>query len=460
MVRIIYIFSLLLFCAVQVTNAQNAGINQTLLSKIENTAKKDTRLRAVMNAVSHNNIKKLAKNRELEGKIDFHFAHKIKTKGITDQKSSGRCWLFTALNTMRPKVIQKYDLKKFEFSENYLFFWDQLEKANLFLEAIISTRKKAIDDRKVEWLFSNAIGDGGVWSMMPDLVEKYGMVPAEVMPESYNSDNTSMMRRLLKRKLREDGIQLRKLSDGGKKLSSLRKEKTKMLADIYRILMVSLGEPPKTFSWRYENSKGELSPLKEYTPLSFYKDFVAEDLSDYVMLMNDPSKAYYKLYEIEYDRNRIDGQNWRFVNLPVADLKSAARKSILDDEAMYFSCDVGKQLNKEKGILALNQYDYGTLFGVSFAMNKKERILTRESGSSHGMALVGVDTSADGRTTKWLLENSWGEKSGFHGYLVMTDEWFDEYMFRLVIRKKYLDSKVLKVLKQKPIMLPPWDPMY
>ncbi len=459
--RLVHILILILLVQIICLRAEEKGaITADMLKNIEDVIKQDKNIKAAMNAVSFNDIAKLASNRGLEGKIDFHFAHRIKTKGITDQKSSGRCWLFTALNTMRPKVIEKYNLKEFQFSENYLFFWDQLEKANLFLEGIIDTRKKPIDDRLVEWLFSNAIGDGGVWSMMPDLVEKYGLVPSDVMPESYNSENTSLMRRLLKRKLREDGMRLRQLSQNGKNAAALRGKKADMLADIYRILIISLGVPPKNFKWRYENSDGELSSFKEYTPLSFYKDFIAQDINDYVMLMNDPSKDYYKFYEIEYDRNRIDGQNWTFINLPLEDLKLAAKKSILADEAMYFSCDVGKQLNKEKGILAVNQYDYGTLFGVTFDMNKKERILTRESGSSHGMALVGVDTCEGGKTTKWLLENSWGDKSGFEGHLVMTDEWFDEYMFRLVIKKEFLTSKTLAVLKTDAVKLPPWDPMF
>ncbi len=442
--------------------AQNksGAINTEMLSQIRHSIKKDTYTKAMMHAVASNSIKKLAFNREAIQGLDFHFAHKIDSKSITNQKSSGRCWLFTALNTIRPKVVEKHNLKSFEFSENYLFFWDQFEKANMFLEGIIATSKKSINDREVEWLFQNPIGDGGVWNMMTDLIEKYGAVPKEAMPESFNSDNTSAMRRILREKLREQGMALRKLANKGRTIKDLRKRKEAMLTDIYRILMISLGEPPQTFAWRYEDKDGKVSPLRQYTPQSFFKTFVDVQLDDYVQLMDDPTRPYYKLYEIKYDRNRYDGHNWTFVNVPSNRLKMFAKASILQDEAMYFSCDVGKQLNKDDGILALGQYDYESIFGVPLKMTKKERILTFQSGSSHGMSLVGVDTSSTGAPTKWLLENSWGKKAGHEGYLIMTDGWFDAYMFRLVVRKAFIPQDVLKILQQKPVQLPPWDRMF
>ena len=452
--------SLFLFNIVFGQMNKSGAISDNILKKIEVSVKMNQYRKAMQNAVSSNDIKQLALNRELAGKIDHHFAHRIKTPGITNQESSGRCWLFTALNVLRPKVIEKYDLKDFEFSQNYLFFWDQLEKANLFLEAIIKTCNKPIDDRKVEWLFKHPVSDGGVWNMMPSLVEKHGVVPIEIMPESFNSDNTSMMRRLIRRKLREDGLKLRKLHENGKSVKILHKKKIDMLADIYRMLVICLGTPPKTFTWRYTDKNDSLIVGKEYTPKSFYKEVIQIDLNDYVMLMDDPSKEYYKLYEIEYDRNRFDSPNWTFINLLVADLKQYAKISILADEPMYFSCDVGKQLNRDKGFLFLDMYDYESVFGVSFEMNKKERILSFDSGSTHGMALIGIDTSASGQPTKWLLENTWGEDAGNNGLFTMTDDWFDEYMFRIVIHKQFLPEKVLKILKQKPIKLPPWDRMF
>jgi len=442
------------------TFAQEGAISPKMLEEIQTSLKMDNYARSMQNAVTNNEIDKLALNRELAGKIDYHFAHTIKTPGITDQKSSGRCWLFTALNVLRPKVVAKYNLKDFEFSQNYLFFWDQFEKANLFLEAVIQTRSRKFDDREVDWLFEHPIQDGGVWTMMPSLLEKYGLVPAEIMPESLNSENTKTMRTLLKRKLREQGMTLRRMNDEGKNYKALEKEKAAMLAEIYRILVISLGTPPDEFEWRYTDKDDKLLNAGTFTPLKFFRTVVDFDLGAYVMLMNDPSREYNRLYEIQYDRNLFDSPNWTFINLPAEDLKRYAKASILADEPMYFSCDVGKQLDSERGFLALNLHDYEAVFGVPFAMDKEQRILTYDSGSSHGMALVGVDTSASGAPTKWLLENSWGEDKGHKGFLVMTDEWFGEYAFRLVILKQFLPEDVLAILKQTPEQLPPWDRMF
>ena len=234
-----------------------------------------------------------------------------------------------------------------------------------------------------------------------------------------------------------------------------------MLADIYKLLAYNLGEPPTEFEWRYKDKDGNLSQSKTYTPKSFMTETLGDiKFDDYIMLMDDPSKAYYKLYEIEKDRNVMEGKNWKFINLPAKEIKQYALKSIQNNEALYFSCDVGKQLNSEEGILDINNYDYESLFGVKFDMTKRERIISHESGSTHGMALVGADLDSEGTITKWLLENSWGIKSGNNGYLTMTDRWFDEYMFRVVVLKKFIDDKTLKILSQKPIALPPWDPMF
>jgi bleomycin hydrolase len=435
-------------------------ISPGTLQQIEKNVTVDAQMRAMINAVSNNEIKSLALNKKVLEDLDPYFAYRIKTGSVTNQKSSGRCWLFTSLNVLRPPIMTKYKMKNFEFSENYLFFYDQLEKSNRFLETILSTLDKKMDDRYIDWLFRHPIDDGGVWNMMVSLIKKYGAVPREVMMESYNSENTRMANRLLARKLREGGYQLRQMHDAGKKMDQLRNYKLSVLSDVYRILVISLGEPPKEFKWRYEDTDGNIHHEKTYTPLSFYQEFVQADLENYVMMMNDPTREYYKLYEIELDRNVYEGPNWTYVNLPADVIKKFAKQSILANEPMYFSCDVGKQLNSDKGYLALGLYDYDSMFGVKFGMDKKARILTFDSGSTHGMALMGVDTSATGQTTKWLLENSWGKEKGYEGYLIMTDGWFDAYSFRLVVDKRFVSEDVLKVRQQKPIVLPPWDPMY
>ena len=435
------------------------NISPELLKKMQDNYKANPSTKALGNAVSSNSIKDLSVNRENLGKVDTYYSNRVKTRGITNQQKSGRCWLFTGLNVLRPVVINKLDINGFEFSQSYLFFYDQLEKSNLFMEGIIETADKPMDDRKVDWFFSNPIGDGGQWNGLVDLVQKYGAVPSTVMPESYNADNTAMMSKLLGRKLRENGLELRSMHAAGKDAKALRQRKEEMLSEIYQILALSLGQPPLAFQWRYQKSDGSLSESKNYTPQSFYDEFVGVELTDYIMFMNDPTRDYYKLYEIEYDRHRMDGKNWKYINLPIDEIKEFAKASILDNEAMYFSCDVGKQLDSKRGYLDVNNYDYGTLLGVEFGMDKKQRIATHESGSSHGMTLVAVDLDKDGNINKWLLENSWG-MTGYNGHLIMTDEWFNEYMFRLVVNKKYINAKTLKILDQKPILLPPWDPMF
>jgi bleomycin hydrolase len=435
-------------------------ISPEILKEFENSLTINQDIRARINAVTNNDIKKVAFNRDALEELDHHFAYRIKTGEVTDQKSSGRCWLFTSLNVLRPGIIKKYDLKDFQFSENYLFFYDQLEKSNVFLEAILENREKADDDEMTIWLFKNAIGDGGVWNMMVDLIKKYGAVPRNAMLEAHSSENTRMMTRLLRRKLREGAYQLRQMHQQGMDLEQLREEKIKILADVYKILVISLGEPPKSFSWRYETKDGKLSPAKTYTPLQFYKEFIGQDVENYIMMMDDPSKEYYKLYDIQYYRNVWEGHNWKFVNVPSDEFKTFAKKSILADQPMYFSCDVGKQLDSEEGFLALNIYDYDALYGVTFGMDKKARILTYESGSTHGMALMGVDTASNGKPTKWLLENSWGKDKGEKGYLTMTDQWLDQYMFRLVIHEDFVSDKIRKIASQKAIKLKPWDPMF
>jgi len=444
----------------QAQSNEPGALTPEILKSLQKNVESTPQNTALTNAISNNDIQSLALSRNNMGMVDKYISNRVLTKGITDQKSSGRCWLYTGLNVIRAQVIQKHDMESFELSQTYPFFYDQLEKANLFLEGVILTADKPLDDKRVEWLLKNPIGDGGQWTGVADLVEKYGLVPAEIMPDTKNSEATRWMSRMLARKLRQQAIEIRKLAASGNEEAILRKQKIEMLSDIYRVLVLTLGEPPQTFEWRYKKANGELSEMKSYTPLSFYKDFVNEDVNDYVMLMNDPSREYYKLYEIDYDRHIYEGRNWKYINLPANDIKSFAKASILGNEAMYFSCDVGKQLNKDAGTLDVNNYDYNDLFGVDFDMSKAERIQTFASGSTHGMNLVGVDLTENGGIRKWLLENSWGPKAGFDGYLIMTDHWFDEYMFRLVIKKKYINNETLEILETTPILLPPWDPMF
>ena len=450
------LFTLCLFAATAAVAQNNGGIDAAMMEQIRTGYKGTAAERAVKNALATTPISTLATNGDNLAMCDTHFSHQVKTKGITDQKSSGRCWLFTGLNVLRAKLIVKHDLKEFEFSQNYLSFHDLLEKSNLFLQGIIDTRNLPLDDRKVDWLLKNPIGDGGQFTGVSNLIMKYGTVPSSAMPETYQSNNTRDMRMILSLKLREYALTLRAAKKG--ELQSL---KTAMLTEIYGILVKCLGVPPTEFAWTRYNSKGEQVSTKVYTPKGFYNEFIGEDLeANYVMIMNDPTREYGKVYEIDYDRHIYDGHNWLYVNLPIERVKEIAIASIKDNTAMYFSCDVGKFFDRRKGVLDIANLDYESLFDTTLPMDKKQRVSTFASGSSHAMTLIAVDINSEGKTTKWMVENSWGPASGYKGNVIMTDEWFNEYMFRLVVERKYVPQDVLDMLKQKPIVLPPWDPMF
>ena len=475
----LFLTSVLAALSAFVLSAQQpaGGISPEMLEQISATYEDNAYDKAISNALAGTSIATLAINADNAAMIDTHFSDRVRTKGITDQQSSGRCWLFTGLNVLRAKMIDKYELPGMEFSQNYLFFYDQLEKANLFLQGVIDTKELPFDDRKVDWLFSNPLSDGGQFTGVSNLITKYGLVPSEAMPETYQANNTSQMANLLKLKLREDGLALRKAydeayakgkslpkKDAGKLMDKVNAELQQMklaqLSEIYRMLALCLGEPVKEFEWTRCDKDNNIVDRRTYTPKSFYDEYIGEDLeNNYVMIMNDPCREYGRVYEIDYDRHVYDGHNWLYINLPVERIKEMASASIKDNVAMYFSCDVGKFYSRSKGTLDLANFDYDSLMGVEFGMNKQERVMTHASGSSHAMTLIAVDI-VDGKPVKWMVENSWGPASGYKGCLIMTDEWFNEYMFRLVVEKQYVPEDILKMLEQTPVQLPAWDPMF
>lgn len=440
----------------------NGGIDSHMLKELSESYKPTTAEKALQNVMLANSVKVLAVNQENLNELDTYFSHSVPSKGITDQKSSGRCWLFTGMNVLRAKMIASEELNSMEFSQVYNFFYDQLEKSNLFLQGVIDTRKKPFDDRTVEWLFKNPLSDGGTFTGVADLIAKYGLVPKGIMKESYTSDNTGTFTPLLKSKLREFGIELRDAAANGAKEKKLLEMKKEQLKVVYKMLAQVYGVPPTEFYWAPKDANGKYrEEPKAYTPQSFYKEYLGINLQDdYIMLMNDPTRPYWKCYEIEYDRHLYDGHNWLYINLPLDEIKKMAIASIKDNTMMYFSCDVGKFLDSKRGTLDIANFKYEELLGVEFGMDKRERVMTFDSGSSHAMTLKAVDLDAEGNPKKWQVENSWGANSGFQGTLIMTDQWFDEYMFRLVVDKKYVPENVLKVLSEKPTMLPAWDPMF
>lgn len=450
--------SLCLVAVATMASAQNITSEMLQMFAKENQLTSSERI--IHNALSTGSVANIALNQDNQIEQNTYFSNSVPSKGITDQSSSGRCWLFTGMNVLRAKIINEQKLNSLELSQNYLFFYDQLEKSNLFLQAIIDTRKKPMDDQTVVWLFQNPLSDGGTFTGVADLATKYGVVPSGVMPDNYTAKNTSQFTQFLKRKLREDALLLRKDNKATDK--TLQSQKQKYLSEIYKMLVLGFGKPVTEFTWAPKDADGKFTrEPKKYTPKSFYDEFIGLDLqNDYIMLMNDPSREYWKTYEIQYDRHTYDGHNWLYLNIPIEDIKQAAIASIKDSTMMYFSCDVSKYLNRANGISDLNNYNYDDIFGVKFGMDKAQRIKSFDSGSTHAMTLKAVDLDANGKPQKWEVENSWGASYGHKGHIIMTDEWFDNYMFRLVVNKKYVSEKVLKASQQKPILLPCWDPMF
>lgn len=455
----IYLAAFSPFCSF--AQDMNGGISISQLKEIREGYTPREGDGAIRNALASSPINTLVANPDRLKKNDNYFKYKVDTKGISDQKQSGRCWLFTGLNVMRADMIREYGLPEFQFSQNYNSFWDLFEKSNLFLQSIIDSADEPMDNRRVEWLFNNPINDGGQFTGVADIVTKYGVVPASVMPETAQSNNTNVMRQILGNKLREWGLQLRKMHKENADSQSIQNAKLDMMGEVYRFLTLNLGVPPTSFEWTRTNASGEPVETRTYTPQEYYSEFIGDDLKNgYVMMMNDPSRPYWEVYEIDLDRHVYDGDNWKFVNVPMDVIKETAIESIKDSTLLYFSCDVGKFLDRERGTLDLDNYDYESLFGISLPMTKAERISTGASASSHAMTLSGVDLDKNGKPVKWLIENSWG-KSPNNGYLTMTDEWMDEYLFRLVAEKKYAPAKVIETLKTKePVILPPWDILY
>ena len=447
------------------TYAQNqtkgGGISPQMLQKMEKAQQPTNK--ALFNAMAQNSIDALAMNFQNQKPIDTYFSVETPKQSIHDQKSSGRCWMFTGFNVLRANFAKKHqDTLAVEFSHDYLFFYDQLEKANLMLQGVIDHAAKPLDDQRVQFFFHHPINDGGTFCGVSDLAYKYGLVPKGVQPETYSADNTSRMARIISSKLREYGLELRDMVNSKTTAKAVQNRKEEMLCDIYRMLSMTLGEPVKEFTYAHVNKNGkQVGEPKKYTPKQFYEETVGGPLNGtFIMVMNDPRRPYYETYEVEYDRHTYDGTNWKYLNLPMEDIANLAIASLKDGRKLYSSYDVGKQFDRKRGYMDTENYDYASLFGTTFKMDKAQRIATFDSGSTHAMTLVAVDLDKNGKPLKWKVENSWGAGRGIGGCDIMTNRWFNEYMFRLVVDKQYVPAKTLEQFNKKPIMVMPEDPLF
>ncbi len=443
-------------------NRAQGGIDADMMRQITQAAAGKSNA-ALSNAMAANSIDDLAKNYRNNTITDTHFSIETPKQSIHNQRSSGRCWMYSSFNVMRANFARRHnDTMRVEYSHDYLFFYDQLEKANLMLQGVIDCADKPLDDQRVQFFFHHPINDGGTFCGAADLAEKYGLVPVEAQPETYSAERTSRMSQLVSSKLREQGLELRKMVADGKSKNAIRQRKTEMLGEIYSMLSLTLGEPIKAFTYAFKNKDGKaVTPARTETPLEFYRETQGGPINGtFIMAMNDPRRPYYKTYEVEYDRHTYDGHNWKYVNLPMDDIEQMAIASLKDGRKLYSSYDVGKFLDRKRGYADTENFDYQSLFGTTFGMNKADRISTFDSGSTHAMTLTAVDLDEKGKARKWKVENSWGASWGQQGCLIMTDRWFREYMFRLVVNKKYVSEKILKAAETEPVMVMPEDPLF
>lgn len=388
------------------------------------------------------------------------FSVDVTTGKVSNQKQSGRCWMFAALNTFRHKMLNAFNLKDFELSQNHTFFWDKYEKANYFYENVLATAQEPLSSRKVAFLLQTPQQDGGQWDMIVSIFQKYGVVPKAVMPESSNSSNSRDLNNYLNKKLRKDAGTLRQLVADGQSEAAIQESKEGMLQEIYNFLATSLGTPPETFDFEYRDEEKNYHIDRGLTPQTFYDKYVGVDLDDYVSIINAPTadKPYNKSYTVEMLGNVVGGKEVKYLNVDMETFKKLAIAQLEQGESVWFGCDVGQSSTRDSGIMALDAYDMNDLFDIDFTMTKAQRLDYGESLMTHAMVLTGVDI-VDGKSTKWKVENSWGEKVGTNGFFVMSDEWMDEYTYQIVVRKEFLTAEQLAAFEAEPQVLAPWDPM-
>ncbi len=436
------------------------AITSDMTKKFETQFQASNKKQALQRAVVKNGITASAENVSAHVTNTPVFSVDLATGKVANQKQSGRCWMFAALNTFRHKLLNQFNLKDFELSQNYTFFWDKYEKANYFYENIIATGSEPLDSRKVAFLLATPQQDGGQWDMIVSLFQKYGVVPKSVMPESANSSNSRDLNNYLNKLLRKDAVRLRKMIADGESAETIQANKEKMLEDVYNFLAVSLGTPPKEFDFEYRDEEKNYHIDQNLTPQMFYDKYIGVKLDDYVSIINAPTedKPFNRSYTVEMLGNVVDGTEVKYLNVDMETFKKLAIAQLEQGESVWFGCDVGQSSTRDSGIMALDVYSMDDLFDVDFTMTKAERLDYGESLMTHAMVLTGVDL-VDGQSTKWKVENSWGEKVGTNGFFVMSDEWMDEYTYQIVVRKDLLTKEQLAAFNEAPTVLAPWDPM-
>lgn len=412
------------------------------------------------NALTQTSVDDLTLSRDIVVRTDRSVSHLLDDWTVTNQKQSGRCWLFAGLNLLRVGAMKAMNLKSFEFSQNYVAFWDKLERANYFLEAIIDTADRDIDDRTVAHLLRDVANDGGQWNMFVALVRKHGLVPKSVMPETQSSSATGRMNDILRRLLRQGARDLRALLARGEGVDAARDRKREILDVVHRVLCMHLGTPPKQFFWQWTDKDRKFHRDGELTPLEFAERYVTLPLDDYVCLVDDPreSSPRHRTFTVDRLGNVVGAPPVIYLNVEIELMKHLAMQTIIGGEPVWFGCDVGKMFRRDLGIWDAQLYELEALYDTRFDLTKAERLLYSESAMTHAMLFTGVDVQDD-RPRRWRVENSWGEKDGDKGFYTMNDSWFDEYVFEIAVRRDLLPAELRAALDEEPIVLPAWDPM-
>ena len=443
------------------------SLSGPLLTRLRSSFEMNESDRARFNAIAHSDLNQIALSHELKAKDDGHFSHRVLTKGITNQKAAGLCWLHASLNLLRPRVMQKLGLENFEFSTAYLQFWDLLEKGNRYLEGIIKQREADPLDRTWKVLNQWTVGDGGWWAYARALIQKYGLVPASVMPETKNNKDTRIMSKVLTELLRSKAAKILRESDQGTGETSLRAIKEGAMEDVFRFLSLNLGVPPSEFEWRHEKQKkpkggkkngvkqDRLTALKKYTPQSFFKQTVGLELSDYHCLFHSPDRPFDKHYVFDEQYCTVGADEMNFVNLEIEAIRKICLKAILADEPIPFGVDMGIDQSTKHGLMEHKLFDYESLFGIKIDLTKAERKRLCSPRAGHMMAIIGADLKK-GVPQKWLIENSWGDDKGQKGLWTLFDSWFDEHVDHVIVHKKHIPAKTLAIFKEKPVRLPVW----
>ena len=435
------------------------GVTKAQIEEFRKSFDSDPSATVAQNAVSNADLSTLALRRDLVQNMDFSFSTKLDEWSATNQRRSGRCWLFATLNLFRVGAMKKMNVKNFEFSQAHIHFWDKLERANHFLEAILETSDRPVDDRTIHFLLSDPIGDGGQWNMATNLIRKHGLVPMSAYPESHSSSSTRSMNTVLKDILRTTASEIRGILDDGGSKNEARKHKEERMKEIWRVLCIHLGTPPEKFDWQWRDKDNEFHRKGTMTPLEFVDEYVEVDWEDYICIVNDPRNEYYRTYTVDFLQNVAGGPPVVYLNVPSDEMKDITQRLLEDGIPVWMGCDVGKNMARKRGLWDADLYDLKGLYGIQFGMEKADRLRFGQTMMTHAMLFTGVDV-VDGKPRRWRVENSWGsEDSGEKGFYTMNDNWYDEHMFEIAAPKDYLTDEMKSGLKGDPIVLPAWDPM-